>query len=151
MIRLGPRTGGISDCEAKEHADRWGCDPMHPSAAAYRKISEDTSEDLSNAEARYTNPVKATIKLDSKRPRVDYSLQRVDWVAGCPAALPRRDRHRVLAPGEERPLGATNYQEGEASSTAEAGLSVASVGCGAGEAGGKALRKKSLLHLSAYS
>ncbi len=106
---------------------------MHPSAAAYRKIAEDISEDLSNAEARYTNLAKATIKPDPKQPRVDYSLQRDDWVAGCPAALPL---------GEEHPLGATNYQEWEASSTAEAGLSVASAGCGAGEANGKLSRIK---------
>jgi hypothetical protein len=88
---LGPRTGGISDSEAKEHTDRCGGDPVHPSAAAYRKMAEDISKDLSNAEARYTNPVKATFKPDHKRPQVDFSLQRDDWVSGCPTALPRRD------------------------------------------------------------
>jgi hypothetical protein len=66
MIGLGPRTGGISDSEAKEHADRWGCDPVHPSAAAYRKMAEDICEDLSIVEARYTNPVMAAMKPDSK-------------------------------------------------------------------------------------
>ncbi len=91
MIGVGPRTGGISDSEAKEHADRWVGDPVYPLAAAYRKMAEDISEDLSNAVARYTNPAKATIKPDTKQPRVDYSLQRDDWVAGCPAAFPRRD------------------------------------------------------------
>ncbi len=64
---------------------------MHPSAAAYQKIAEDLNEDLSNAEARYTNPAKATIRQEPKRPRVDYSLQREEWVAGCPAALLRCD------------------------------------------------------------
>ncbi len=37
MMGLGPRTGGISDSEAKEHTDRCGGDPVHPSAAAYRR------------------------------------------------------------------------------------------------------------------
>jgi hypothetical protein len=37
MIGLGPRSGGISDSEAREHADRWGSDPVHPSAAVYQK------------------------------------------------------------------------------------------------------------------
>ncbi len=91
MIGLGPRTGGISDNEAREHADRWGRDPVHPTAAAYQKIADDLNIDLSNIEARYTNPAKDTLKQGSKRPRVDYSLQRDDWLAGCPAALPRRD------------------------------------------------------------
>jgi hypothetical protein len=83
MMGLGPRTGGISDSEAKKHADRCGGDPVHPSAAAYCKMAEDISEDLSNAEARYANPVKATFKPDHKRPRVEFSLQRDDWVSGC--------------------------------------------------------------------
>jgi hypothetical protein len=91
MVGLGPRIGGISDDEAREHACRWGDDPVHPTAAAYQKIAEDLSSDLSNTDARYTNPAKLTLSNGNKRPRVDYSLQRADWVAGCPAALPRRD------------------------------------------------------------
>jgi hypothetical protein len=91
MIGLGPRIGGISDNEAREHANRWGSDPVHPTAAAYQKIAEDLNTDLSNIDARYTNPAKDTLMQGHKRPRVDYSLQRDDWVAGCPAALPRRD------------------------------------------------------------
>jgi hypothetical protein len=63
------------------------------------------------------------------------------WLA---ARLPSRGvtAHLVHVLGEDRPLGVTNYQEGEVTSTAEAGLTVASAGCGAGEAGGKALKKK---------
>jgi hypothetical protein len=76
--------------------DRWGRDPVHPSAAAYRKMAEDISEDLSNAEARYTNPVHAVAKSAPKRQLVDISLQQEEWVSGCPAALPRRDS----APGQ---------------------------------------------------
>ncbi len=92
LIGLGPRSSGISNSEAKEHVDRWGGNPVHPSAAAYRKMADDIiSEDLCNAEARYTNPAKTTVMPDLKRPRVNFSLQRDEWVSGCPAALLRRD------------------------------------------------------------
>jgi hypothetical protein len=91
MIGLGPCSGGISDSEAQEHADRWGGTHVHPSAAAYRKMAEDIVADLANDAARYTNLVCNPLRPVSKRPRLDISLQRDKWVSGCLAALPRRD------------------------------------------------------------
>ncbi len=52
-------------------------------------------EDLSNAEARYTNPVWAITKPAPQRPCIDFSLQRDEWVSGCPAVLLRQDSVRA--------------------------------------------------------
>jgi hypothetical protein len=50
------------------------------------------SKDIANPEARYTNPPKTIFKQQqSKKPRLDLSLERDAWVSGCTAALPRRD------------------------------------------------------------
>jgi hypothetical protein len=140
MIGLGPRTGGISDSEAKEHADWWGCDPVHPSAAAYRKMAEDISEGLSIVEAHYTNPVLAAMKPDSKWPRVDFSLQRDEWVSSCLAALPKQDSAPSACARGKTPAKATKLCEGEACSVAEAGQSEDSVGHGLGVEGGKVVQ-----------
>jgi hypothetical protein len=87
MIGVGQRQA-TSDEEAARSAALWGADPVHPSAAAYRCMAEQLEKDLLNAEARYTNPAKHHAQ---KRPRVDLSLDRADWVAGCSAAAPRMD------------------------------------------------------------
>jgi hypothetical protein len=91
MIGLGPRQADISDSEAKEFAELWGGDPVHPSSSAYRKIASDLDADLMDKEARYTNPVKTSENASAKRQKTDDSLNRASWVRGCPAALPRRD------------------------------------------------------------
>ncbi len=65
---------------------------MHPSSAAYRVIADGLFKDITNPEARYTNPPKTVLKQQhSKKPRLDLSLERDAWVSGCTAALPRRD------------------------------------------------------------
>ncbi len=79
------RLGGKRICEL------WGGDPVHPSSSAYRKIASDLDADLMDKEARYTNPVKMGENVTAKRQKTDDSLNRVSWVRGCPAALPRRD------------------------------------------------------------
>jgi hypothetical protein len=91
MIGLGPRQADISDSEAKEFAELWGDNPVHPSTAAYRKMAHDLEADLLTPEARYTNPVRSGDRSPAKKLKPDDSLNRASWVNGCPAALPRRD------------------------------------------------------------
>jgi hypothetical protein len=51
-------------------------------------MAEHLEKDMLNLDARYTNPAKQHLQ---KKPRIDLSLGRADWVVGCSAAAPRRD------------------------------------------------------------
>jgi hypothetical protein len=51
-------------------------------------MAEQLEKDILNLDARYTNPVK---QHGQKKPRIDLSLGRADWVVGCCAAALRRD------------------------------------------------------------
>jgi hypothetical protein len=73
MIGLGPRLATITDCEAKEFANLWGDNPVHPSLAAYRKMAADLVNDLLDQEARYTNPARHGASEPAKRQRTDDS------------------------------------------------------------------------------
>jgi hypothetical protein len=94
MIGVGKRAETPSDEEAARSAALWGANPVHPSAAAYRCMAEQLEKDILNLDARYTNPVK---HHDEKKPRIDLSLGRADWVAGCSAAATRRDTNPPYA------------------------------------------------------
>ncbi len=107
MIGLGPRSADISDMEAKEFAELWGDNPVHPSLAASRKMATDLVNDLLDQDARYTNPTRHGASVPAKRQRTDDSLNRAAWVSGCPAALPRRDSQPGR--GNQRPRG-SNYR-----------------------------------------
>jgi hypothetical protein len=52
-------------------------------------MAELLEQDINNPEAKYTNPKKPA--ANSKRPKLDLSLERADWVTGCSAAATRRD------------------------------------------------------------
>jgi hypothetical protein len=84
MIGLGPRSASISDCEAKEFADLWGSDPVHPSHATFRKMVADLVADLLDQEARCTDPARPPAQDSSKRKRVDDSLNRAAVLRLCP-------------------------------------------------------------------
>jgi hypothetical protein len=88
MISVGQHAQIPSDEEAARTAALWGANPVHPSAAAYRCMAEHLEKDMLNLDARYTNPAK---HHGQKKLRIDLSLGRADWVAGCSAAAPRRD------------------------------------------------------------
>jgi hypothetical protein len=88
MVGVGQRSQVPSDEEAARTAALWGANPVHPSAADYRCMPEHLEKDILNSEARYTNPAK---QHTQKRPRIDLSLGRADWLVGCSAAAPRRD------------------------------------------------------------
>ncbi len=88
MVGVGQRSQVPSDEEAARTAALWGANPVHPSAADYRCMPEHLEKDILNSEARYTNPAKQHAQ---KRPRIDLSPGRADWVVGCSAAAPRRD------------------------------------------------------------
>jgi hypothetical protein len=88
MIGVGQRSQALSDEEAARSAAMWGLNPVHPSAAAYRCMAEHLEKDILNSEARYTNPGK---QQTAKKPKIDLSLGRADWVMGCSAAASRRD------------------------------------------------------------
>jgi hypothetical protein len=91
VLGLSLRTLTLTDSEAKAAADIWGSDLVHPGVAAYEKIANFLEADLANDDARYTNPPASLVMAASKRPRVDLSKQRDDWVRGCPATLVRND------------------------------------------------------------
>jgi hypothetical protein len=88
MVGVGQRSQEPSDEEVARTAAMWGSNPVHPSAAAYRCMAENLEKDVLNIEARYTNLGK---QQTQKKPRVDLSLGRADWVVGCSAAASRRD------------------------------------------------------------
>jgi lysophospholipase L1-like esterase len=93
MVGVGKTKHETTDEEAAKTAAVWGPDPVHPTSAAYRLIAEALEADIENPDARYTNPGKATSLF--KKPRYDPSLHRDGWVAGCSAALPRRDSGQI--------------------------------------------------------
>jgi hypothetical protein len=88
LVGIGQRSQVPSDEEAARTAAMWGSNPVHPSAAAYRCMAEHLEKDILNTEARYTNPAKQNIQ---KKPRIDLSLGRANWVIGCSAAARRGD------------------------------------------------------------
>jgi hypothetical protein len=92
ILGMGQRRAELPIEDARELANLWGSDPVHPSGAAYKVVADGLSKDIANPEARYTNPPKTIFKQQqSKKPRLDLSLERDAWVSGCTAALPRRD------------------------------------------------------------
>jgi hypothetical protein len=98
ILGIGQRRGEMPIEDARELANLWGSDPVHPTGAAYQVIADGLIQDISNSEARFTNPPKTVFKNQvAKKPRLDLSLERDAWVSGCTAALPRRDS--ALSPG----------------------------------------------------
>ncbi len=63
--------------------DLWGKDPVHPSDQAYAKIAAFLEGDLADTGAKYTNPPVSATRAATKKPRVDLSLQREEWVTGA--------------------------------------------------------------------
>jgi hypothetical protein len=100
MIGVGQRRGVPSDEEAAASAALWGTDLLHPTGAAYRMMADLIEKDLSNADARYTNPPKNV--NNDKRPCPDLSREGAEWVRGCSAASARRD---LLPPPNKRGRG----------------------------------------------
>jgi hypothetical protein len=102
MIGVGQRRAVPSDEEAAASAALWGTDPVHPTGAAYRMMADLIEKDLSNEEARYTNPPKGAGV--GKRLCPDLSNERAEWIKGCSAATARRD---LLPPPNKRGRGET--------------------------------------------
>ncbi len=100
MIGVGQRRGVPSDKEAAASAALWGTDPVHPTGAAYRMMADLIEKDLSNADARYTNPPKTA--SNGKQPCPDLSRERAEWIRGCSAVTARRD---LLPPPNKRGRG----------------------------------------------
>jgi hypothetical protein len=88
MLGLGPL---LDDEKATEISELWGRDAVHPLPAAYETITAVMEKDIADDSARYINPPKSAPGPPSKKPRVDHSKLRQEWVVGCSAALPRRD------------------------------------------------------------
>jgi hypothetical protein len=102
ILGIGQRRSELPIDEARDLATIWGNNPVHPSRAAYEKIASGIIADIANSVARYTNPPRQATQ-QSKKPRLDLSLERDTWVSGCTAALPRRDtaRHSVRCGGSK--------------------------------------------------
>ncbi len=100
MIGVGQRRGVPSDEEAAASAALWGTDPVLPTSAAYRMMADLIEKDLSNVDARYTNPPKNV--NNDKQPCPDLSRKRAEWVRGCSAASARCD---LLPPPNKRGRG----------------------------------------------
>jgi hypothetical protein len=88
MLGLGPL---LDDERAAEISEQWGRDAVHPLQAAYETIATALDHDISDEGAKYINPPKSALAPPEKRPKIDHSKLRQDWVVGCSAALPRRD------------------------------------------------------------
>ncbi len=91
ILGLGPRRTSISKEGVHELSTLWGDDPVYPTAASYKKIAAAIVANLNNCDAQYTNPPRSVVPTPAKKPRVDLSLERAEWVRGWSAALPRRD------------------------------------------------------------
>ncbi len=91
VLELSQKTICTSNSAAKAAAELWGDDPVHPGDDSYAKIARFIESDLANPEARYTNPPANVANMARKRPCIDLSLQREDWVRGCQATLVRQD------------------------------------------------------------
>jgi hypothetical protein len=106
ILGIGQRRGEMPIEDAREIASLWGSDPVHPAGAAYQVIADGLIQDISNTEARFTNPPKTVFKNQvAKKPRLDLSLERDAWVSGCTAALPRRDSALSSGRGYANPRG----------------------------------------------
>ncbi len=105
MLGLEPRSTSISEEDVNDLSMQWGDDPINPTAAAYKKIAAAIIADLDDGNARYTNPPRTAVTQSAKKPIVDLSLERADWVRGCPAALPRRDSLPGAPRGSGGPRG----------------------------------------------
>jgi hypothetical protein len=110
MIGVGKRKQETSDEEAAKMAALWGPNPVHPSSAAYRAMADCIMNDISNPEARYTNPIK--LENTAKRPRHDPSQDRATWVSGCSAALARRDSGNTKSPRGPTAMSRTDNSRG---------------------------------------
>ncbi len=88
MLGIGPH---LSDMDARKIEGMWGPDPVHPSDDAYKEIASAIKAEVSDGEAKYTNPPKVLTGENPKRSRVDLTTSRQDWVTGCSATLSRRD------------------------------------------------------------
>jgi hypothetical protein len=93
MLGLGPM---LDDDKANEISELWGRDVVHPLQAAYKTMATVMDNDISDEGARYINPPKQHAGPPSKRPRIDHSKLRQDWVDNCSTALPRRDTYNGL-------------------------------------------------------
>ncbi len=89
MVGVGQRLQEPTDEEAAKAAALWGRDPVHPTGAAYRCMADQLEQDMGNPDSKYTNPKIRS--ATSKKPRLDLSLERADWVTGCSAATSRQD------------------------------------------------------------
>jgi hypothetical protein len=83
MLGLGPRSTSISEEDVHELSTLWGDDPVHPTAAAYKKIAAAIIADLNDGDARFTNPPRSVVATPAKKPRVDLSLEWAKWVRGA--------------------------------------------------------------------
>jgi hypothetical protein len=90
-LELSQKSLWTSSSAAKAAAELWGDDPVHPGDDSYAKIARFIESDLANPEARYTNPSASLVNSARKKPCIDLSLQREDWVSGYQATLVRQD------------------------------------------------------------
>ncbi len=101
ILGIGQRRTELPLEDARELAQTWGNDPVHPATTTYKRIVEGIMQDLKNPEARYTNLPKGILP-PAKKQRLDLSLEREAWVRGCTAALPRRDSLQKACRGTAR-------------------------------------------------
>jgi hypothetical protein len=86
MLEIGPRPDDMSYAKASSLATLWGKDPVHPSAAAYKKMPDAVLGDPQDAEARDTNPPRKPADCAAERPSTVPT-----GLVGCSTALPRKD------------------------------------------------------------
>jgi hypothetical protein len=142
ILGIGQRRAELPIEDARELANLWGSDPVHPSNDAYRVVADGISRDIANPEARYTNPPKTVFKQQqAKKPRLDLSLERDAWVSGCTAALPRRDSSamsgRGAPPRGVNPRGHWKRGNPSVSGTSKRGVAYTRGGWGRGRGRGR--------------
>jgi hypothetical protein len=105
ILGIGQRKSKLPIEDARDLAAEWGNDPVHPARVAYEKIATGILKDIGNGESRYTNPLGSATQ-QSKKPRLDLSLERDTWVRGCTAALQAHDTELSTIQGDRLHLGA---------------------------------------------
>ncbi len=99
----------------------WGPNPVHPMGAAYHVMAEHIEKDLANSKVKNPPPPPREARIP-KRPQLNLSLERADWVRGCSAASARSDLLPPPNKGDEARGG--NAQSGSGEPKAEAFLEV---------------------------
>jgi hypothetical protein len=105
---IGPQ---LSDQAASDISRLWGGDAVHPLLEAYGALAAAIESDILTDDVRYVNPPKNLGGPNPKKPQVDISKSRQQWVEGCLAMVPRRTPTTPATTPSGLPVAGENVAE----------------------------------------